>query len=198
MQQIAPSNVILEYGPQQPILIPGGATYGYSPHARPLHLQGYPPRSLLDEFRSNKSRQWELKVRNRPAFTVIDFFMLFVAGPIWLRGGIWQRSARLSVYPRETEDCLQRGERRTDSGDFPPPCNTTYPARLRELCQKFIRGLKWISLIDGVCIQVIQQLFELGTELQRTQLANVMKGHILSCSLHMYGCRVVQKVGSMT
>jgi hypothetical protein len=50
-------------------------------------------------------------------------------------------------------------------------------------------------VIDGECIQVIQKLFEHGAELQKTQLANVMKGHTLSFSLQLYGCRVVQKVG---
>jgi hypothetical protein len=72
MQQIASSDVMLEYSPQQPVL-----SYGYSPHSHPFHLQGlcHPPHdiaerpmllrhSLLNEFRSNKSRKWELKVPN--------------------------------------------------------------------------------------------------------------------------------------
>ena len=42
--------------------------------------------------------------------------------------------------------------------------------------------------------QVIQKLFEHGTQVQKTVLANTMDGHILPLSLQMYGCRVVQKV----
>lgn len=43
-------------------------------------------------------------------------------------------------------------------------------------------------------LQVIQKLFEHGTQVQKTVLANAMENHILSLSLQMYGCRVVQKV----
>lgn len=43
-------------------------------------------------------------------------------------------------------------------------------------------------------LQVIQKLFEHGTQVQKTVLANAMEGHILPLSLQMYGCRVVQKV----
>jgi len=43
--------------------------------------------------------------------------------------------------------------------------------------------------------QVIQKLFEHGTQVQKTIPANAMEGHILLLSLQMYGCRVVQKVG---
>ena len=74
-QQIAPSNVMLDYGPQQPVLLPGGPVYGYNSQT-PFYHQGtvHPHHdlveapvtlrsSLLDEFRSNKSRKWELMVR---------------------------------------------------------------------------------------------------------------------------------------
>ena len=44
-------------------------------------------------------------------------------------------------------------------------------------------------------IKVIQKLFEHGTQIQKSILANTMEGHILTLSLQMYGCRVVQKVG---
>jgi pumilio RNA-binding family len=46
-------------------------------------------------------------------------------------------------------------------------------------------------------MQVIQKLFEHGTQVQKTVLANTMEGHILALSLQMYGCRVVQKVATM-
>lgn len=42
--------------------------------------------------------------------------------------------------------------------------------------------------------QVIQKLFEHGTQVHKSILANAMEGHILPLSMQMYGCRVVQKV----
>ena len=41
---------------------------------------------------------------------------------------------------------------------------------------------------------VIQKFFEHGNQSQKKILANQMKNHILTLSLQMYGCRVVQKV----
>lgn len=41
---------------------------------------------------------------------------------------------------------------------------------------------------------VVQKLFEHGNQPQKKILANQMKGHILTLSTQMYGCRVVQKV----
>ena len=41
---------------------------------------------------------------------------------------------------------------------------------------------------------VIQKLFEHGNQSQKKILANQMKGHVLTLSNQMYGCRVVQKV----
>ena len=43
-------------------------------------------------------------------------------------------------------------------------------------------------------MQVVQQLFEHGTQIQKTMLANTIASHILTLSLQMYGSRVVQKV----
>lgn len=43
-------------------------------------------------------------------------------------------------------------------------------------------------------LQVVQKLFEHGTQIQKSVLAGTMEGHILTLSLQMYGCRVVQKV----
>ena len=45
---------------------------------------------------------------------------------------------------------------------------------------------------------VIQKLFEYGTQIQKTALANTMDGHVLQLSLQMYGCRVVQKVNHIS
>lgn len=44
--------------------------------------------------------------------------------------------------------------------------------------------------------QVIQKMFEHGTQLQKTRLAAEMDGRVLALSKQMYGCRVVQKVYS--
>jgi len=41
---------------------------------------------------------------------------------------------------------------------------------------------------------VIQKFFEHGNQIQKQILAKQMEGHVLSLSLQMYGCRVVQKV----
>ena len=42
--------------------------------------------------------------------------------------------------------------------------------------------------------KVIQKLFEHGTGPQKAAMMSAMETHILHLSLHMYGCRVVQKV----
>ena len=55
------------------------------------------------------------------------------------------------------------------------------------------RGLSCNSDLD---LQVIQKIFEHGTQLQKTRLATAMEGHIFPLSMQMYGCRVVQKVKS--
>jgi len=41
---------------------------------------------------------------------------------------------------------------------------------------------------------VCQKFFEFGTQLQKRQLAEAMKGHMLQLSRNTYACRVVQKV----
>ncbi|GJN22566.1 hypothetical protein PR202_gb10145 [Eleusine coracana subsp. coracana] len=41
---------------------------------------------------------------------------------------------------------------------------------------------------------VIQKFFEYGTETQKKQLANLLKGHVLQLSLQMYGCRALEVV----
>jgi hypothetical protein len=43
---------------------------------------------------------------------------------------------------------------------------------------------------------VIQKMFEHGTQVQKSVLANTMEGHILTLSTQLYGCRVVQKVSA--
>lgn len=45
---------------------------------------------------------------------------------------------------------------------------------------------------------VIQKFFEHGNQGQKKILAGQMKNHILTLSMQMYGCRVVQKVNNLT
>lgn len=45
---------------------------------------------------------------------------------------------------------------------------------------------------------VIQKFFEHGNQGQKKTLAGQMKSHILTLSMQMYGCRVVQKVNNLT
>ena len=40
---------------------------------------------------------------------------------------------------------------------------------------------------------VIQKLLEFGTTSQRATLIHQLIGHMVELSMHMYGCRVVQK-----
>lgn len=69
----------LDYGQQMPLILPGAAMFGHPGHqamalyqqgARPMHRldgsdSGMTLRSpLLDEFRANKARKWELSVRS--------------------------------------------------------------------------------------------------------------------------------------
>jgi pumilio RNA-binding family len=44
---------------------------------------------------------------------------------------------------------------------------------------------------------VIQKLFEHGTQVHKTILANAIEPHIAQLSVQMYACRVVQKVISL-
>ena len=44
---------------------------------------------------------------------------------------------------------------------------------------------------------VIQKFFEHGNQLQKRMLAECMKNHVNELSVQMYGCRVVQKVGTV-
>lgn len=68
----------MDYGSQLPLMIPGGAMYGHGVNPMHVYQQGMRPgrrsdvgepsaalRSpLLDEFRANKARKWELRVRD--------------------------------------------------------------------------------------------------------------------------------------
>lgn len=80
-------NVALDYGSQIPMMLAAGvyghsgpqAMHGYSQAMRPGHLDGSEAgialRSpLLDEFRANKARKWELRVSLRVSFYSISLY----------------------------------------------------------------------------------------------------------------------------
>ena len=91
----------MEYGTQLPFMVPGGALYGHAglnAHGVPFYHQTLRAgrrhdndatlalRSpLLDEFRANKSRKWELKV-SRVADSRIT--LILGTGYLWLYCGI--------------------------------------------------------------------------------------------------------------
>ncbi|CAA3009812.1 pumilio homolog 2-like isoform X1 [Olea europaea subsp. europaea] len=52
-------------------------------------------------------------------------------------------------------------------------------------------------MTDVVGNYVNQKFFEHGMASQRRELASELFGHVLTLSLQMYGCRVVQKVTTM-
>lgn len=158
-----------DYGAQLPFMIPNGAMYGHTTHGIPFYHQNLRPgrrqdandagsalRSpLLDEFRANKARKWELR----------DIY-----GHIVEFSGD-QHGSRFIQQKLETATSEEK------QGVF----DEIVPDNALQLIQ------------DVFGNYVIQKLFEHGTQVQKTVLANTMEGHILPLSLQMYGCRVVQK-----
>jgi pumilio RNA-binding family len=143
--------------------------YGHTAHGIPFYHQNLRPgrrqdandvgsalRSpLLDEFRANKARKWELR----------DIY-----GHIVEFSGD-QHGSRFIQQKLETATSEEK------QGVF----DEIVPDNALQLIQ------------DVFGNYVIQKLFEHGTQVQKTVLANAMEGHILPLSLQMYGCRVVQK-----
>ncbi|KAG9318499.1 armadillo-type protein [Chiua virens] len=161
----------IEYSTQVPFMLPGSALYGHpglNAHGIPFFHQNVRPgrrhdndptlslRSpLLDEFRANKSRKWELR-------DILGYVVEFSGD---------QHGSRFIQQKLETAT----SEEKQIVFDEIVPNNT-------------------LQLIQDVFGNyVIQKLFEHGTQVQKTVLANTMEGHILPLSLQMYGCRVVQK-----
>ncbi|KAJ7109396.1 armadillo-type protein [Mycena epipterygia] len=114
------------------------------------------PRSpMLDEFRANKGKKWEL--RDLTGF-IVEF-----SGD--------QHGSRFI----QNELVTATSEERQSVFDEIVPNNT-------------------LQLIQDVFGNyVIQKLFEHGTQVQKTVLANTMEGHVVYLSSNLYGCRVVQK-----
>ncbi|OBZ75114.1 Pumilio 2 [Grifola frondosa] len=164
----------MDYASQVPLMVPGGAIYGHTSLAAPVmhgyHHGGRSGRrggdgggdgrgairsALLDDFRANKTRKWELR----------DLFGYIVE----FSGD--QHGSRFIQQKLETAS----SEEKQIVFDEIVPHN----------------ALQLIQDVFGN--YVIQKLFEHGTQVQKTMLANTMEGHILPLSLQMYGCRVVQK-----
>ncbi|KAH7914709.1 armadillo-type protein [Hygrophoropsis aurantiaca] len=150
-------------------MLPNGTLYAPGPHAVPFYPQNVRVgrrhdnteatlalRSpLLDEFRANKARKWELR-------DILGYVVEFSGD---------QHGSRFIQQKLETAT----SEEKQIVFDEIVPDNT-------------------LQLIQDVFGNyVIQKLFEHGTQVQKTVLANTMEGHILPLSLQMYGCRVVQK-----
>ncbi|KIM65290.1 hypothetical protein SCLCIDRAFT_113342 [Scleroderma citrinum Foug A] len=110
---------------------------------------------LLDEFRANKTRKWELR-------DILGYVVEFSGD---------QHGSRFIQQKLET----------ATSEEKQIVFDEIVPHNVLQLIQ------------DVFGNYVIQKLFEHGTQVQKTILANTMEGHILTLSLQMYGCRVVQK-----
>lgn len=162
----------IDYSAQLPFMLHNGAMYGHAAlnaHGIPFYHQNVRParrhdnseatlalRSpLLDEFRANKTRKWELR-------DIFGYVVEFSGD---------QHGSRFIQQKLETAT----SEEKQIVFDEIVPHN----------------ALQLIQDVFGN--YVIQKLFEHGTQVQKTILANTMEGHILALSLQMYGCRVVQK-----
>ncbi|KAF7976321.1 hypothetical protein HWV62_7040 [Athelia sp. TMB] len=156
----------LDYSAQMPMMLAGGiyngppAMHGFPRGMHPgrqnvLDL-GMTLRSpLLDEFRANKARKWELR-------DILGFIVEFSGD---------QHGSRF----------IQQKLESATSEEKQMVFDEIVPDNALQLIQ------------DVFGNYVIQKLFEYGTQVHKTILANAMEGHILPLSMQMYGCRVVQK-----
>ncbi|THG99761.1 hypothetical protein EW026_g2633 [Hermanssonia centrifuga] len=110
---------------------------------------------LLEEFRNDKVRKWELR-------DILGYVVEFSGD---------QHGSRFIQQKLET---ATQEEKQAIFDEIVPE-----------------NSLQLIQDVFGN--YVVQKLFEHGTQMQKTLLANTMEGHILPLSLQMYGCRVVQK-----
>ncbi|KZV61064.1 ARM repeat-containing protein [Peniophora sp. CONT] len=124
--------------------------------------QGYRDRSvdgprsaILEDFRANKSRRWELKdiLGHVVEFSVDQHGSRFIQHRLDTAGPDVRQKAFDEIVPQQ-----------------------------------------FMALVENVFGNyVIQKLFEHGTGPQKAAMMAAMETHILQLSLHMYGCRVVQK-----
>lgn len=161
----------LDYSQQLPLVMgsmvpPGTPVYGPA-GSQPMHMfhNARGPRrddgpaalrsALLDEFRANKTRKWELR----------DIFGYIVE---------FSGDQHGSRFIQQKLESATSEEKQIVFDEIVPES-----------------ALQLIQDVFGN--YVIQKLFEYGTQVQKTALANTMENHILQLSLQMYGCRVVQK-----
>lgn len=69
-----------------------------------------------------------------------------------------------------------------------------YLALVENVFGNYVSALQTFSAFSLTCFKVVQKLFEHGTGPQKAAMIAAMETHILHLSLHMYGCRVIQKV----
>ena len=168
-------------GPQH--FVHGGVQYGPFPppmkHNRTnSHHTAQAPRStLLDEFKSNKARKWELSVRFQSHRT---FLCLLIAMAKDILGHIVEFS------------CDQHGSRFIQS-----KLETASPDEFSAIFEEIVPRHALLLMRDLFANYVVQRLFEFGMPEQRTLLLNCMLGHVPTLSIEMYGCRVIQKVWNM-
>lgn len=194
----------MEYGTQLPFMLPGGALYGHAglnAHGIPFYHQAVRPgrrydndatsalRSpLLDEFRANKSRKWELRVSCvADPRIIIHVLAQDILGYIVEFSGD-QHGSRFIQQKLETAT----SEEKQIVFDEIIPDNALQ--LIQDVFGNYVSCSRSSSDTGLILKQVIQKLFEHGTQVQKTVLANTMEGHVLPLSLQMYGCRVVQKV----
>ncbi|EIW85172.1 ARM repeat-containing protein [Coniophora puteana RWD-64-598 SS2] len=110
---------------------------------------------LLEEFRANKTRKWELR-------DIYGYVVEFSGD---------QHGSRF----------IQQKLESASSDEKQRIFDEIVPSHTLALSQ------------DVFGNYVIQKLFEHGTQIQKSALANTLEGHVLPLSLQMYGCRVIQK-----
>ncbi|KAI6109002.1 ARM repeat-containing protein [Pisolithus croceorrhizus] len=128
----------IDYSAQLPFMLHNGAMYGHAAlnaHGIPFYHQNAAARTpLLDEFRANKTRKWELR-------DIFGYVVEFSGDQHWF---------------------------------------TTATSEEKQIVFDEIVPHNALQLIQDVFGNyVIQKLFEHGTQVQKTILANTMEGHIL-------------------
>ncbi|KAK1225075.1 mRNA binding protein puf3 [Marasmius sp. AFHP31] len=143
---------MLDFGAQIPVMLPGTEVYGRGV----VGLQGYHPSTqqdgavtfrtpVLEEFRTNKSRVWELK-------------------DIWGHIVEFSGDQQGSRFIQQKLEAASSEEKQSVFDEIVP--NNT---------------LQLIQHVFGN--YVIQKIFEHGTQIQITRLANVMERHVFPLSI---------------
>mgnify|MGYP002718728718 CR=1 FL=1 len=182
-----------------------GYGMGYAPDVRQLRSP------LLEEFRSNRNRSWELQVSSPvPVLGESDASQQEEDGSLTLcfsprrqdlAGYVVEFSGdQLGSRHIQTKlDTASLEEKAMVFNEILPnmlQLSTDVFANCEPLrhpsCHRTLSHiLTWTTLSSRA--DVIQKFFEQGSQVQKTAMAKVLEGHVLQLSLQMYGCRVVQK-----